>query len=125
MIDRALFGFLALIHLLPALAAIMPSQIARLYGVEATDNTLITLLQHRAVLLGLIGCVCVAALFNPGGTVAWHAVLLAGASMTAFLLIAGFNRELAGSLKKIAIVDAIGFIPLIILFFRQPWARTL
>ncbi len=124
LVDRLLFGFLALIHLLPALAAIAPQQISKLYGVSATDSALITLLQHRAVLLGIVGLAFTAAAFRPDSSAAWHAVIIGAISMITFLVIATLNRELTCSLQKIAIVDAIGLIPLFVLFMRQPWARS-
>lgn len=121
MIVPALFGFLAFIHLLPAVAAIAPSQISRLYGVDAADSTLVTLLQHRAVLLGLVGLAFLAAAFRPNDSVALLALLLGGASMVTFLIIAALQRELAGPLKTIALVDAVGLMPLAYLAWRQPW----
>ena len=124
MTDRLLFGFLAVIHLLPALAAIAPRQISKLYGVDASDSALITLLQHRAVLLGIVGFAFTVAAFRPESSAAWHAVIIGAISMIAFLVIATINRELVGSLQKIVIVDAIGLFPLLILFMRQPWARS-
>ena len=48
---RLLFLLLALIHAIPALAAVAPASLTRLYGVPATDSAL---LQHRAVLFGLL-----------------------------------------------------------------------
>lgn len=123
MVDRLLFAFLAIIHLLPAIAAIAPKQITSLYGVQADDTALITLLQHRAVLLGIVGLAFGAAAFRPEGSVALHAFIIGAISMVTFLIIASVNRELTGNLSKIAIVDAVGLIPLIILLVRQPWAR--
>jgi len=123
-IDRLLFGFLALIHLLPALAAIAPQQISKLYGVDASDSALITLLQHRAVLLGIVGFAFSVAVFRPDSSAAWHAMIIGSISMITFLLIATINRELFGNLQRIVIVDAIGLLPLLILFMRQPWARS-
>lgn len=123
MLDSALFGFLAVIHVLPAIAAIAPKQISRLYGVESGDGALLTLLQHRAVLLGLVGLGFVIAAVRPE-TIGWHAWLLGAASMVSFLVVAAFNSELGGRLRKIAIVDVVGLVPLTILFFRQPWAQS-
>lgn len=124
MLDAACFSFLALIQLLPAAAAIAPSQLARLYGIEATDRTLITLLQHRAVLLGTVGFAFLAAVFRPAEAIAWHAVLLGTASMVSFLAIALINKQFGGALRKIAIADALGLVPLGWLYWRQPWAAS-
>ena len=123
MLDRVLFGSLALIHLAPAVAALAPSQLARLYGIDVEDRTLVTLLQHRAVLLGLVGAGFLAATLMPTQSVALHALILGAASMITFLIIAAINRELFGNLRIITIVDAIGLVPLVILAIRQPWLR--
>ena len=48
----------------PVLAAIAPQQISKLYGVSATDSALITLLQHRAILLGIVGLAFAVAAFS-------------------------------------------------------------
>jgi hypothetical protein len=122
MLERACFGFLALIHFAPAIAAIMPSQLSKLYGVQGSNGTLITLLQHRAVLLGVVGFAFLAAAFRPESAIAWHAVLLGAASMLTFLVFVAVNRQFHGSLRKIALIDLAGLPPLAWLFWRQPWA---
>ncbi|MEQ9506212.1 MAG: hypothetical protein RLO80_08055 [Hyphomonas sp.] len=122
MLQQVCFGFLALIHIVPAIAAIMPSQLSKLYGVQGEDRVLISLLQHRAVLLGNVGFAFLAAAIRPTEAIAWHAVLLGAASMASFLVIAAINRQLRGPLRKIALIDLAGLIPLAWLFWRQPWA---
>lgn len=103
-----LFLVLAAIHILPGVVGLVPSQLQNLYGVPPEDKTLTTLLQHRAVLLGLVGATFSAAAFLP--QLRWAALIGGGASMILFLVIAGFNQELAGPLKKIAIVDGVGLL---------------
>jgi len=101
-----LFCILAAIHFLPAVAAVAPSQLSALYGVPPEDKTLTTLLQHRAVLLGLVGAAFAAAAFIP--SLRWAALIGGSISMILFLVIATLNGELTGPLQKIAIVDAVG-----------------
>lgn len=122
MLAQVCFGFLALIHLLPAVAAVAPKQITKLYGVDARDRTLMTLLQHRAVLLGAVGAAFVAAATMPHSPAALFAVMLGGASMASFLVIAALQRQLSGPLRKIVIVDAAGLLPLGWLLWQQPWS---
>ena len=110
-----LFCILSAIHLLPAVAAISPTQLSSLYGVSPEDTVLRTLLQHRAVLLGLVGAAFLAAAFIP--SLRWAALIGGSASMILFLIIAAFNGELMGSLQKITIVDAAGLPVAAILFF--------
>lgn len=123
MLAQICFGFLALIHLLPAVAAVAPKQITKLYGVNAEDRTLITLLQHRAVLLGAVGFAFAAAAAMPQSPAALFAVLLGGASMVSFLVIAALQRQLSGPLRKIVIVDVVGLAPLGWLLLQQPWSN--
>ena len=110
-----LFCLLAAIHLLPAVAALSPSQLTALYGGSPDDTVLRTLLQHRAVLLGLVGAAFLAAAFVPN--LRWAALIGGSASMITFLIIAAFNGELMGPLQKITIVDAAGLPVAAILFF--------
>jgi len=102
----ALFWFLAVIHFLPAIAAVAPSQLATLYGIAPGDKALVTLLQHRAILLGLVGGAFACAAHMPG--VRWPALIGGAISMVSFLIIATLHGELGGSLRRIAIIDAIG-----------------
>lgn len=106
-----LFALLAAINLLPSLVAFAPSKISKLYGIDITDPALITLLHHRAVMLGIVGGVLAAAIFMP--SIRWVALCAGTVSMMSFIVIAAMNNELGGSLSRIALVDAIG-IPIIL-----------
>ena len=110
-----LFCILAAIHLLPAVAALSPTQLSNLYGIAPEDTVLTTLLQHRAVLLGLVGAAFAAAAFIP--SLRWAALIGGTTSMVTFLVIAAFNGELTGPLQKITIVDVAGLPVAAILFF--------
>ena len=98
-----LFWVLALVHLVPMIAAIMPSQVTKLYGVVPDDKTQIVLLQHRAVLLGLVGAACTLAAHNQA--VRWPVLIGTSISMCAFVLICFAHDQMAGPLRKIALVD--------------------
>ncbi len=98
-----LFWMLALGHLVPMIAALLPSQITKLYGVVPDDKTQIVLLQHRALLLGLVGAACALAAHNQA--VRWPALIGASLSMSAFILFCLFHNQMGGPLRKIALVD--------------------
>ena len=90
MLNRITFACLALagiIHLLPLPGILGADQLRRLYGVAVDDASLRILLQHRAVLFGLLGALLVAAAVRPElRTLA----LIAGlASTVSILVIAG------------------------------------
>ena len=107
-----------MINLPPVIAAFAPRQLVRLYGVPAEDKTLIALLQHRAILLGIIGAGCALAahieLFR------WPALWAAAVSMITFLVFCAVQNQFNGPLRKIAIMDAIGIPILISLFLILP-----
>ena len=81
---RLLF-LLALIHAIPALAAVAPGSLTRLYGVPASDSALLTL-QYRAVLFGLLAAALVLAAFRPD--IGWPTLIAVKVSMASFLIIA-------------------------------------
>ena len=105
---RLLFLLLALIHAIPALAAVAPGSLTRLYGVPASDSALLTLLQHRAVLFGLLAAALVLAAFRPD--IRWPALVAVTVSMASFLLVAALRGELSGSLRSIVVADAAGLL---------------
>lgn len=53
----------ALVHLLPVLGLLGASQLESLYGINADDPTIRLLLQHRAVLFGIVAGICIAGAF--------------------------------------------------------------
>ncbi len=104
-----LFYALALgIHGVPAVSALFPSKIAKLYGIAAGDNTLMTLLQHRAVLFGVIALACIYAAHTASAR--WPVLIGTVLSMGSFMIIALARGEASGSLSKIVIVDGIGLL---------------
>ncbi|MEM7729942.1 MAG: phosphopantetheine adenylyltransferase [Pseudomonadota bacterium] len=103
-----LLGALALIHALPALAVIAPGRLANLYGFAPGDQTLTTLLQHRALLFALLAAALVYAVFVPATR--WPVLIGAVASMAGFIAIAAARGELSGALRSIVIADVIGLI---------------
>jgi len=104
-----LFYALALvIHGVPALSAFSPSRMAKLYGISSDNQVLMTLLQHRAVLFGLVAAACIYAAHTP--SVRWPVLVGTITSMISFILIAIPRGQLSGPLSKIAYVDGFGLI---------------
>ena len=95
--SAALWLLVGLVHLLPVTGVLGAASLQRLYGLPITDPNLLILLQHRAVLFGLVGGVMVAAAFVP----AWRSVaaVVGFISIGSFLLIAwsvgGYNALIA------------------------------
>lgn len=98
MLNRITIACLALagiIHLLPITGVLGGGRLTRLYGVAIDDPNLRILLQHRAVLFGLLGALLIAAALRPELRVV---ALMAGlVSTVSFLVIAwgvgGYNPQ--------------------------------
>lgn len=115
MLNRITIASLALagvIHLLPLPGALGAGQLTRLYGVAADDPNAVILLQHRAVLFGLLGVMLIAAAFRPE----FRAVaLVAGlVSTVSFLVIAwgvgGYNAQVA----RVVVADLLAVLLLLV-----------
>lgn len=103
-----LFGALALIHILPAMAVLMPGRLSALYGFEVSDSVLTTLLQHRALLFGLVAAALIWAMFTP--SVRWPVLIGTVISMGGFIGIAAARGEMSGALRSIVVADIIGLV---------------
>lgn len=98
MLNRITIACLALagiIHLLPITGVLGGGRLTRLYGVAVDDPNLRILLQHRAVLFGLLGALLIAAALRPELRVV---ALMGGlVSTVSFLVIAwgvgGYNPQ--------------------------------
>ncbi len=104
-----LFWVLALVHIAPAFAGIAPKSLSRLYGVDGADKSLLVLLQHRAILFGLLGAGLAIAPFMSG--LRWPVLVAAFISMVAFIAIAFVHGQTRGPLARIAVIDAAALLP--------------
>ncbi|MEM7706464.1 MAG: phosphopantetheine adenylyltransferase [Pseudomonadota bacterium] len=106
-------GFLAvgLINFLPVIGVIGAAQLQRLYQVSIADTDLALLMQHRALLLSIVGALLVAAAFR---TELRTAAALAGlTSMVGYLLIIGLGGTSNASLIKVAWIDVAAVVILL------------
>ncbi len=101
-----------LINFIPVIGVISAEQLTKLYGITLSDNNLTILLQHRALLFGIVGAFIIYAAFNPA--VQSYAFIAGFITMLGFIIIAwksaGYNQELS----KIITMDIIALILLII-----------
>ena len=111
-----------IINLLPVTGVAGASWLRSLYGFEIANADLEILLRHRAVLFGVIGFLLIAAAFRPG--LRSVAVLVAGASMASFIVIALFVGGYGPAITKIVIADLIGLLALVPAVLK-PAPRTL
>jgi hypothetical protein len=111
-ITMACLALAGIIHLLPLPGVLGAGRLGRLYGVAIDDPNLSILLQHRAVLFGLLGALLVAAAWRPELRAL---ALIAGlASTVSFLVIAwtadGYNAPLA----RVVAADIVAVILLLV-----------
>lgn len=99
------FAVVGAIHLMPVAPVFVPEILQRLYGIAPGDTTLLVLLRHRALLLALVGILCLwAAWWVP---VRPAALLAAAINIFGFFAFYGLYGSLAGALRIIAIGDLI------------------
>ncbi len=103
-----LFWMMAIINLLPVVSAVMPSKLQDLYGIASGSADLMTLLQHRALLLGLIGVTLAVAAHMP--ELRWPALIGGIISMGTFVIFTFTRGQMSGPLGKIAMVDIVGLL---------------
>lgn len=85
-VGRVLFVVVGIINVLPAMGVLGAAQLESLYGREIPDPDLLLLLQHRAVLFGLLGGMLIAAAARPA--LRGIATLAGTVSMASFCLLA-------------------------------------
>ena len=124
MLNRITIACLTLagvIHLLPLPGVMGAGQLTRLYGVATDDPNAVILLQHRALLFGLLGVLLIAAAFRPE----LRAVaLVAGlVSTVSFLVIAwgvgGYNAQVA----RVVVADVLAVV-LLLLAAGIEWRKS-
>jgi len=103
-----LFWLMALINLAPVVSAIMPSKLQSLYGISPNNTELLTLLQHRALAIGLVGLALAFAAHMPH--LRWPALIGGIISMASFIFFVMARGQMSGPLGKIAMVDMAGLL---------------
>lgn len=109
------------IHLLPLPGILGAGQLTRLYGVAADDPNVGILLQHRAVLFGLLGVLLIAAAFRPD----LRAVaLIAGlVSTVSFLAIAWGVGGYSAQVARVVAADLLAVVLLLVAAGLE-WRKT-
>lgn len=98
------------INLLPVAGVLGTPWLQTLYGIPIASFDLAILLQHRAILFGIVGTLLIAAIFLPALRVA--AILAGGVSMGSFVAIAWAVGNYNALLSRIIVADVIGLIAL-------------
>lgn len=94
-----------IIHLLPLSGALGPDKLAGLYGIQFAESNLAILMQHRAVLFGILGAFLIFAAFKPSYQLA--ASIAGFVSVVSFLYLAwtvgGYNEQIA----RVVVADVV------------------
>lgn len=109
----------ALIHLLPVPGVLGAAALDRLYGVAVVDPNTSILLQHRALLFGLLGGLMLAAIALPGLRVAVMVVALCSAAsfVAVALAVGGYNASIA----RVIVADLAASVLLVVGLCAEWW----
>jgi len=93
----------SLVHLLPTMGVLGATRLNSLYGISADDPTMRLLLQHRAVLFGIVAGVCLAgALWSP---LRLTALVVAAISTWSFVALWGLIPVRSAPINRITYID--------------------
>lgn len=111
-LTAALLILSGLIHLLPLSGVLGAERLRALYDLPLTDPNLLILMQHRAVLFGLLGLFLILAAWRP----ALRSLALAGGliSVLSFILIAWLVGDYNAAIQRVVIADVVALIALLI-----------
>jgi hypothetical protein len=116
---RIALCIVSLIHLLPLMGFTGRIALEKAYGIPIDSPDLQLLLQHRAVLFGLLGVACLIAAFNaPWRPAVWCAALI---STCSFLLLAWMIPSYNAAIARVMWVDAIAVAILLLVGAIQLW----
>lgn len=121
LVELSWLAIALLVHLAPAMLFFRPGLTKKLYGISADDSTGLLLIHRGALFLGIV-VVSLFAAFDVDARPA--ASIVVTISMIGFLFVymkAGLPK---GPLRKIAIVDLIGLLPLAIVLW-DAWGQAI
>jgi hypothetical protein len=110
-ISTALWGVVALIHLMPVTGVLGGERLQALYGLRVDEPSLSILLRHRAVLFAIVGGVLLAAAVHPP----WRglALVVGLVSVGSFLLLAHLEGGGNAALHRVVRIDALALAALL------------
>lgn len=109
---RVALCIVSLIHLLPLVGVAGRTALEKAYGIPVETPDLQLLLQHRAVLFGLLGAACAMAAFNaPWRPAVWCAALV---STCSFMLLAWLAPSANAAIVRVVWFDALAVAMLLL-----------
>ena len=100
------------INFLPVIGVLSADKLSSAYSVELIGNDIIILMRHRALLFGLVGGFILYSVFKPSYQSV--AMVMAAISMLGFLYFVWESGDYNASIAKIAIIDLVGIVCLVI-----------
>jgi fluoride ion exporter CrcB/FEX len=98
-----LISLAGVIHILPVPGVLGGKMLEKLYGIEIRDPSLLILLQHRAVIFGILGTFMIYSSFVP--ELQKIAIIAGYVSVISFLLIAWSTGGYNGAVSRVVIAD--------------------
>lgn len=107
----------AIIHSLPVTGALGATWLQKLYGIEFSEPNTLLLMQHRALLFGVVALVFVYALFQPDYRV--FALVLGLISTVGFVVLAMPFEHYNALIVRVAKIDWVLILFLVIGLFNE------
>jgi hypothetical protein len=109
------------INFLPVIGVLSAEKLSGAYSVDLIGNDIIILMRHRALLFGLVGGFILYSVFAPAYQRA--SMVMAAISMLGFLFFVWAVGDYNASISKIAMIDGVGIVCLVIVFALK-YVRT-
>jgi hypothetical protein len=108
-----------IIHLLPVPGVMGASTLARLYGIEVNDPNTAILLQHRALLFGVLGVLMLSAIALPWlrVTVLTVALFSAASFLVVAMAVGGYNP----AISRVVVADVVASVLLAAGLVAELW----
>lgn len=109
----------AVIHFLPLAGITGATSLEKLYGLPVQNTNLLIILQHRALLFGLLGALFVIAMFKHDLRII--AMLLGLVSTLGFILLAQQQGDYNGQIMRVVKADVVVMIALLAGLANETW----
>ncbi|MDZ4731015.1 MAG: hypothetical protein SH820_13840 [Xanthomonadales bacterium] len=111
-IIAVLLVIVGLINLAPVVGVLGTDSLSKLYGLASLEGDLLILMRHRALLFGILGVFIICSAFKRQLQPA--AMLMTMVSMLGYILLLFISDKYGAELFRVAIVDAIACLPLVL-----------
>lgn len=112
-----LLVIVGVINFLPVAGILSTEALASAYGITEPAGDLAILLQHRALLFGILGAIIIASAFRQH--LQTTAIIAGLVSMCGFIILAGISADYGTKINNIVIADIIATILLFIVIILK------